>query len=782
MENTLENIGLKNVSIDFLNSEIKNLFVVQGDTRTRGLLVRVKDNKGNTIPLSDEYELRLYAKRSGEDKLLYSVAEKIGDRYKVYLTSDMLAKTGTLKIQLALYKGDVSLIQSRQSSIPIYPSMTCQFELGQDNVIDIVEIQETIKNLEKEFEKLKSFDGIDSLADFKKSEEERQQAEEQRKQSEEQRVVEETTRSLNEKSRVENEKQRIANEETRQANEEKRLEKDTLNDEKEQSRNSNEEARKLEEQKRIENENSRVSQEKERQEHENTREENEKIRKISETVRDDNETKRKLEEDTRVQQELKRVEDEKTRTSSEQARVNEEQTRQSNEEERKKNELERIKAEQQRSAKDTERDVTFKSWDAKIKALSGLPEEMPDIPVLEKATETTAGIVKLKGLTEQDDTAVSYSLYNKDITEKEQAINAKIEEQGAKLLEQDKTIQGQDTKINGINEKLSTTDTDIKDLKDTTQSLSTKTDELSKNIESKASKEDIDTLTTQISTKASQDDINKLSTELTEKVNSFSVAPATSEKAGTVKIDVDGESTVVSKKTYLELIDSFIQMDNTVRGKLGVYEFENLFRFKADKSDLDKKSDIGHTHLIADITNLQTTLDKKLEATDISELDTKVNANAKSISDISTTLDNKADKTDIVSKTDLRSKADKVDLDKKANVSHTHNISDITNLQSNINSIKANSSSISQLTNVLDKKANIEHIHNISDISDLQYTLNNKASASDLSSLEAKVNNLSTDKISNKNRNGSLSFWTGTQNEYDRISPKDSNTIYFITE
>ena len=147
MENTLENIGLKNVSIDFLNSEIKNLFVVQGDTRTRGLLVRVKDNKGNTIPLSDEYELRLYAKRSGEDKLLYSVAEKVGDRYKVYLTSDMLAKTGTLKIQLALYKGDVSLIQSRQSSIPIYPSMTCQFELGQDNVIDIVEIQETIKNL-----------------------------------------------------------------------------------------------------------------------------------------------------------------------------------------------------------------------------------------------------------------------------------------------------------------------------------------------------------------------------------------------------------------------------------------------------------------------------------------------------------------------------------------------------------------------------------------------------------------------------------------------------------
>lgn len=376
MENTLENIGLKNVSIDFLNSEIKNLFVVQGDTRTRGLLVRVKDNKGNTIPLSDEYELRLYAKRSGEEKLLYSVAEKIGDRYKVYLTSDMLSKVGTLKIQLALYKGDVSLIQSRQSSVPIYPSMTCQSELGKDNVIDIVEIQETIKDLEKEFEKLKSLDGLEGLNEFKKNETERQQAEEQRKQSEEQRVVEETTRSLNEQSRAESEKQRIAdeevrksNEDTRKANEQARIEKDTTNDEKEQTRNSNEEARKLEEQKRVESENLRVSQEQERQEHESTREENEKIRKISETVRDDNETKRKLEEDTRVQQENARVEAEKTRKSDEQIRVNEEQTRQSNEEERKKNELKRIDSEKQRQTKDTERDSKFNEWDEKIKGI-----------------------------------------------------------------------------------------------------------------------------------------------------------------------------------------------------------------------------------------------------------------------------------------------------------------------------------------------------------------------------------------------------------------------------
>lgn len=926
MANALENIGLKNVSIDFLNSEIKNLFVVQGDTRTRGLLVRVKDNKGNTIPLSDEYELRLYAKRSGEDKLLYSVAERVDDKYKVYLTSDMLSKTGTLKIQLALYKGDVSLIQSRQSSIPIYPSMTCQFELGQDNVIDIVEIQESIKGLEKELEKIKGFDGLDSLADFKKSEAQRQQAEEQR-------VVEETTRS-----------------------------------------------------------------------------------------------------------------------SNEQARVQSEETRLTNEEQRKANEQERVKAEQQRSAKDTERDVTFKNWDAKIKALSGLPEEMPDIPVLEKATETKAGIVKLKGLSEEDDTAVSYNLYNKAITdissntdsklnEKEQAINAKIEEQGtklsahdksiklletkadsissqvtglstgidekitkhnadidskleqqnttvteklseqdskvdtklkeydanieknttgisdinAKLSEQDKTIQGQDTKINGINEKLSTTDTDIKSLKDTTQGLTTKADELTNKLDAKATKEDINTLTTDLSSKAnkshthaitditnleitlaekasnndlanvqanvdkkadkkhthttadvtdletvlsskaSKEDIDKLSTELTEKVNSFSVVPATSEKAGTVKIDIDGQDTAVSTKTYSDKISSiendlnskatkeeFSQLNTTIKTKANQKDLDTLsnkmnsvitqeqvtgiqekvdtntksiadvkssldenveslstqLRNKIGKEDISSlqttlsgKADKSHKHTTSDITGLQTALDSKLEQKDISTLKTQVdtntkdisgtktiaNANSKSISGLTNELDKKANTshTHAISsisnlQTTLDNKVSKAyiltlqtSIDSKASKSHTHSISDISNLQTTLNG-KASASDVSDLKSSIDSKASkshthsisdvynlqstlngkasTSHSHSISDISNLQYTLNNKASSSELSNLKSKVDNLSTDKISNKNGYGNLSFWTGTQSEYDSIYYKDSNTIYFITE
>ena len=240
MSKSIETIGLKNISIDFLNNEIQHLFAVQGDTKTRGLLVRIKDNNGNTIPASTEYELRLYAKYTDEAKLLYSVADIVDEQYRVYLTTDMLRKVGTLIIQLALYKDNVELIQSKQSSLQVHPSMTCQIDLGEDKVIDIIKMQESLDGFEEKLDKLKNFDefdGLDSLTDFKKSETTRQEAETKRVQAEEQRVVEETNRVSNEQSRVENEKQRVAdeevrksNEDIRKANEQARVEKDTAND------------------------------------------------------------------------------------------------------------------------------------------------------------------------------------------------------------------------------------------------------------------------------------------------------------------------------------------------------------------------------------------------------------------------------------------------------------------------------------------------------------------------------------------------------------------------
>ncbi|MDU7925322.1 MAG: hypothetical protein E7J43_00270 [Finegoldia magna] len=136
---------------------------------------------------------------------------------------------------------------------------------------------------------------------------------------------------------------------------------------------------------------------------------------------------------------------------------------------------------------------------------------------------------------------------------------------------------------------------------------------------------------------------------------------------------------------------------------------------------------------------------------------------------------------------EMGKKADKTDLNKKSDVGHTHSISDISTLQSSIDgkASKTHTHSISDVNNLqtaLNGKASTSHTHSISDISNLQTTLNNKASSSELSNLKSKVDNLSTDKISNKNGSGSLSFWTGTESEYNSISSKDSNTIYFITE
>ncbi len=39
---------------------------------------------------------------------------------------------------------------------------------------------------------------------------------------------------------------------------------------------------------------------------------------------------------------------------------------------------------------------------------------------------------------------------------------------------------------------------------------------------------------------------------------------------------------------------------------------------------IDKKSNVGHTHAISDVSNLQTTLNKKASASSLSSLETKV--------------------------------------------------------------------------------------------------------------------------------------------------------------
>lgn len=42
------------------------------------------------------------------------------------------------------------------------------------------------------------------------------------------------------------------------------------------------------------------------------------------------------------------------------------------------------------------------------------------------------------------------------------------------------------------------------------------------------------------------------------------------------------------------------------------------------------------------------------------------------------------------------------------------------------------------------------------------------------------LKDLTLGKIKNQNGSQSLMFWTGTQAEFNAISPKDANTMYFV--
>lgn len=69
------------------------------------------------------------------------------------------------------------------------------------------------------------------------------------------------------------------------------------------------------------------------------------------------------------------------------------------------------------------------------------------------------------------------------------------------------------------------------------------------------------------------------------------------------------------------------------------------------------------------------------------------------------------------------------------------------------------------------------------EVEQINTSIEAKASQKDLEALSSKLTELpSNDSVKNKNGSGKLSFWTGTESQYNAISNKDVNTIYFITE
>lgn len=123
---------------------------------------------------------------------------------------------------------------------------------------------------------------------------------------------------------------------------------------------------------------------------------------------------------------------------------------------------------------------------------------------------------------------------------------------------------------------------------------------------------------------------------------------------------------------------------------------------KALFATIETKAAKSHTHTIANITNLQTTLDSKASTSALNNKADKSHTHA--ISNVAGLQDA------------LDEKADAADLSGKANASHTHSIANITNLQTTLNG-----------------KANSSHTHAISNVTGLQDALDDKADVSDLS-------------------------------------------------
>lgn len=334
---TIGHLGLQDLILDFDHNDLEHITIVQGDTRTRGFRVLITDQSGSILTPAPGFELRLYGTNSNyPDKTYFTVAETVGNYYHVYITTDMASAEGTLSLQLALFKGDIELIQSRIKEVPVHRSIAQGGQVGQDLVVDFTRLTEAIARVGEQEEAY--------------------------------------TQSLITQEAIRQDVQ------TRQADVTSKHGQVTQMHQSLQIVYDSEQARVTAEQGRVSAESTRVSQENTRVSQENTRKSNESTRQASETERQSNETTRKSQETARQSAEEKRV-------SAENIRDEEEEIRKSNEVKREENEVTRIAQEKDRVVAEKERETKFAGWDL---AMEG---------VIPNAEEDQMGVVKVSPIT-----------------------------------------------------------------------------------------------------------------------------------------------------------------------------------------------------------------------------------------------------------------------------------------------------------------------------------------------------------------------------------------------
>lgn len=433
---------------------------------------------------------------------------------------------------------------------------------------------------------------------------------------------------------------------------------------------TSENARVEAEKKRVSAENTRVSQESTRTSNEQQRQSNENARQQNESTRASNENQRQAEESTRESEEQKRITAETNRNSSETKRDNAEKIRIENENKR-------ISAENKRAENDTTYNKNEQQRQTQESTRQTQEQQRVEAERLRQSQEDTRK--------QSEDTRAS----------------------------QEKTRQSQEQSRVDVESKRATSET-IREKSE--QTRNTKESERQKAEQTRQSNEK-----TRVSQENSRVEAEKKRAAAEsdragkfagwDKTMSGVIPTATSTVAGIVRIDVDGESTAVSKKSFDESVNEFTKTCNSLDSEIksqkvlmdigrdiidnstsSISKMSIEIENKADKTDLNKKADVSHTHKIENIAHLQEALDNKANKMNLDNLEMEV-ANFKTdVSALSNKLDEKANNSDLqhtnsaVAENSQFITSINGQIESKADKSHTHKIADVEGLETALNS------------------------------------------------------------------------------------------------
>lgn len=195
-------------------------------------------------------------------------------------------------------------------------------------------------------------------------------------------------------------------------------------------------------------------------------------------------------------------------------------------------------------------------------------------------------------------------------------------------------------------------------------------------------------------------------------------------------------------------------------------------------------SDIGaatesHSHTIAQITNLQTTLNQKADAdhthsiSNITGLEVALNGKAPSSHNHTTAQITGLDTA----------------LSGKSDIGHTHTIAEVTSLQAELDG-KAASSHTHAWSTITSRPTTFTpsaHAHPISEVTGLQTALDNKSETThshNWGSITGKPSTFPPTAHTHtpESIGAEPASWTGTQAQYDAIGTKDPNITYYVVE